>query len=76
MQILWNLEMESQIVGFVFTGDVRGVFELLRDATAGSVGEGLPNKEDVGKTTLAELADDLEAVVVDPNISASVNGVV
>lgn len=42
----------------------------------GSVGEDLFDKEDIGEASFTELPDDPEAILIDPDISATINGVI
>ena len=55
---------------------MRGVFELRGEATGSRVSEDLLDEVDVGEATFAELPHDVESVLVDPNVSSSVNGIV
>lgn len=61
------------------TRDVRRVFEFLCNATTRgrrSVGDDLLNEIDIGEPTFTQLPNDPESILIDPNISSSINRVV
>lgn len=58
------------------TGDMRGVFELVAEATSSRVVEHLLNEVDISEATFSELPHDAETVLVDPHVTSSVHGVV
>lgn len=64
------------IEGTKQTGDVRGVFELIGEATGSRVVRHLLDEEDVGEATFTELPDDAESILVDPNVTTAVHRVV
>lgn len=57
-----------------------GVFDFLRETTAGRgggiIGGYLLDQEDIGKATFTELPDDLEAILIDLDISSAINSVI
>lgn len=61
------------------TREMRGVLDFLLQATTttGSrVGEHLLDQENEGEAALPELPHDLEPVLIDPNVTSAVYGVV
>lgn len=60
------------------TRDKRGVFEFSADSTGGGGGvvKHFLDKIDIGKSTFTEWPENPESIIVDPNIGASIGGVV
>lgn len=59
-----------------YTRYMRRFLKFLGNARIRRLRDHLLDEENVGETTLAKLPDDSETILIDPNIAATINGVV